>query len=86
MTAITIIGEYSALFKDFLKNISGHHWITKSFAALLIYFLALGMCYAASPTPTEKSIRRSLWILFCAGLGCTLLLTLFFAVRYFGAE
>ena len=40
ITLITIIGELSEPFKNLLKDISGHHWLTKSIFSLIL-FIAL---------------------------------------------
>lgn len=38
ITIITLYGELSSTFKDFLKNITGHHWTSKSIISIIIFF------------------------------------------------
>ena len=38
ITIITIIAELSEGFKNALKSVTGHHWITKSVIAFILFF------------------------------------------------
>ena len=38
VTVVTIAAEFSEVFKNFLKSITGHHWITKSVMAFVLFF------------------------------------------------
>jgi len=44
---ITILGELSKTFKDFLTSVSGHHWVTKSLVAIVL-FLVLSFIFSKS--------------------------------------
>ena len=37
---LTIYSELNSAFKDFLKNMFGHHWVTKGILSLVFFFLA----------------------------------------------
>lgn len=38
ITLITIVAEFSEGFKNALKAVTGHHWITKSALAFVLFF------------------------------------------------
>lgn len=38
VTLVTIFGELCAPLKDFLKLLTGHHWITKSVLSVMLFF------------------------------------------------
>ena len=39
ITIMTILAELSKSFKDFLTQLTGHHWISKSLISLIIFFI-----------------------------------------------
>jgi len=64
ITVITIWAELTPGLKDFLKSLSGHHWVTKSLAVVILFPLVLGITYAFSRGETaDSAVRRSLWTL-----------------------
>ncbi|OGY66037.1 MAG: hypothetical protein A3I89_00880 [Candidatus Harrisonbacteria bacterium RIFCSPLOWO2_02_FULL_41_11] len=65
-TVITIWGELSPGMKDILKNISGHHWVTKSFGVLAVYLVVFVLTYWLGGIPTPVKVRRSLYMLLAA--------------------
>ncbi len=72
---VTLAGEYSAAFKNFLKALTGHHWITKSWTVAIIYFGALAVIYGAAKTPSPRALRRGLGLVTAtAVLGFVILL------------
>ncbi|MBI2577567.1 MAG: hypothetical protein HYV77_01850 [Candidatus Wildermuthbacteria bacterium] len=85
VVAITFAAEWSPALKDTLKNISGHHWVTKSYGVLLVYIVSLIVLYVLPPREVSSSILRGsifaavgfMWAGFFA-------LVLFFAQHYFG--
>src|SRR3989344_3893952 len=38
---LTIWADLNAPLKDYLKSLSGHHWVTKSYGIVLVYFGAV---------------------------------------------
>ena len=38
ITLVTIFAELSSGFKEILKSISGHHWTTKSWLSIILFF------------------------------------------------
>ncbi|MBI4363374.1 MAG: hypothetical protein HY545_00820 [Candidatus Doudnabacteria bacterium] len=78
IVAITVLGELNPGFKDFLKSLTGHHWVTKGYAMLLFYGLALLICYDAAKKPSEVRAAKTLRLLsISAGLGLVALVGFF---------
>jgi len=85
ITAITIYAEFSAPFKDSLKNWSGHHWTSKSLLTVIIYALVLGMVYSSARRPSGSLLRKSLYFTIAALTICYFTLLLFFTYHHFSA-
>src|SRR3989344_1699062 len=67
---VTIWAELSVPFKDGLKNISGHHWVTKSLFLIVVYLLVLFLVYSLSKNVSRDKIRGSLYrLIFISILG-----------------
>ena len=63
ITIITIGGELSVPLKNWLKNLTGHHWVSKGVIMLLIYVISLGIFYLIFKNLTTNSINKALKIL-----------------------
>jgi len=67
---VTIWAEFSVTFKDGLRNISGHHWVTKSLLLIVVYLLVLFLVYLLSKNVSHEKIRGSLYrLIFISILG-----------------
>ena len=78
VVAVTVVGELNPGFKDFLKGLTGHHWVTKGYGMLLFYGLALLICYDASKKPGEGRVASALRLLgISASLGLVALVGFF---------
>lgn len=85
VVAITIAAEILPSLKDVLKNLTGHHWVTKSYGTLAVYFTGLILAYALPPREVGPALLRNsifaavvfMWAGFFA-------LVFFFAQHYFG--
>ncbi len=78
---ITIFAELSKPFKDFLAGITGHHWVTKSLVAMLL-FLILSFVFARKfkgEVDVWKETKRVIWT---AIIG-TILIFGFFVLDFF---
>ena len=65
--ALTIAAEFSASLKNFLASVTGHHWVTKSVAAIVLY-AAIYLIFMRLPEP--RSIKKeAMWALWSAILG-----------------
>ncbi len=78
--AFTIWGELSQPFKTLLQSATGHHWVTKSLAAVVVFILSYFIFSRAAKE--EKNLAVELYILgFTALLGA--LAIFFFYVWHF---
>jgi MFS family permease len=66
VVVLTIVGELVPSVKAFLTQLTGHHWITKGFAALAIFVLIGGIValFQRSPESEEES---ALWAWIASG-------------------
>ncbi|OGE86507.1 MAG: hypothetical protein A3J48_00075 [Candidatus Doudnabacteria bacterium RIFCSPHIGHO2_02_FULL_46_11] len=63
ITIITIWAEFSPGLKDWLKSVSGHHWTTKSWLAIIIYAIGFIVAYLFTKNVPALRARRSLYSL-----------------------
>lgn len=63
ITAMTIGAELSAPFKTWLTKLTGHHWVTKSWASIIVFILFYAVFRAASKSTTDVKTRKALSIL-----------------------
>lgn len=82
MVVITITAELSPALKTSLKNITGHHWITKSLSSLILYLLLLFLIYSLAKTPSDDKLNKYIMRLFWTSILGTIVLILFFAWHY----
>lgn len=81
---ITIWAELSIPLKDWLKNFSGHHWVSKSIFSVLLYVVAMAIFYWTSRNPSEILLRKILFfILVFMALG-TIVITAFYTGHNYG--
>ncbi len=81
ITLLTILAELWAGLKGFLAAVTGHHWVTKSVFALVVFTAV----YLLSPKSkdTEDPARLVAYSLGAAVLG-SLAIFLFFVVHFLG--
>ena len=73
---ITIVGEFSEPFKNFLKLITGHHWVTKSVFMFILFFAIYFLLYR-----TDDNLdvwKESLIVGIVALIGVVVLIGFFF--------
>lgn len=80
---ITVWTELSAPLKDWLKNFSGHHWISKSILSALLYAIAVITLYLAPQRHSDDRLKRTLNYLLIFTIFGIIIITLFFAGHYF---
>ncbi len=80
VTLITLIGELSEPFKNLLKNISGHHWTTKSIFSLILFIGLYFLLLRIKDYKDYKNMSRDVAITVI--LSC-LALFLFFTWHFF---
>ena len=82
VTIVTIGGELSESFKEWLKGFTGHHWITKSYFLLLVFIIGNLIFYFANRTPNLMSARRALIALMTIAILGSLALFFFFTWHF----
>lgn len=80
--AVTIWGEQSSVFKNWLQGITGHHWTTKSLFSVLVYAASFGAFLLFSDNGGSKIIRKNILILCIAAIVGTLVLVAFFVWHF----
>lgn len=62
VVVITIWAELSAPLKDLLKNLTGHHWVTKSWGVVIVYLLLFAAAYnyrtVAGPVEIKRKVNH----------------------------
>jgi len=81
-TIITILGELSQPFKDWLKSVTGHHWTTKSWFTVGVYAVFLLIIYALKREPSDTQIKSGLKRLIAVAIIGALALFIFFVWHY----
>ncbi len=66
---LTIWTEFSKKFKDLLTSVTGHHWVTKSvFAVILFILLTAAFSKSTEETSIKKEIQYVLWAVILGSL------------------
>lgn len=84
ITAITIGAELSPPLKDWLKNLSGHHWTSKSILSIALYFVALFLFYSIFRRVDNKKIRNGILLAIWSTVLGTVAIFSFFTGHHFG--
>ncbi len=79
VTAITIFAELSEGFKNILKSITGHHWITKSVFSFILFF---GIYFFSKFSDEKIDILKEVRKIIRITLLCSLALFFFFLWHY----
>lgn len=83
VVVITIWAELSAPLKDWLKNLSGHHWTSKSILSVLLYAVAAVAVYVLPYADDDNRLKSALGFLLAFTALGTVILTLFFTGHHF---
>ncbi|KKU44083.1 MAG: hypothetical protein UX60_C0011G0013 [Berkelbacteria bacterium GW2011_GWA2_46_7] len=84
VTVITIVAELNPALKDWLKNLSGHHWTSKSWLSIVFYILVLGVIYALARNVDARKVGVSLKLAIWSAVLGTIALLLFYTAHNFG--
>jgi len=84
MTAIIIVAELSAPFKNFLKGFTGHHWITKSWIVVIVFFALFIIARLTMREPDSSRLRGKVVLLVFMGVLCSAVLLGFYIFEYAG--
>lgn len=80
--AVTIGGELSVSFKDWLKSFTGHHWLTKSFLSLIVFALVFLLVNFYTREANAKKVKFSIFLLIIFALIGAAALVGFFIFEY----
>lgn len=80
--AATVWGELSPPLKEALKNITGHHWITKGIGSLIVFGIFFALAYVWGRNISVDKIRMSFRLLFFITIAATFVIFLFFVWHY----
>lgn len=80
ITIITIVGELSEPFKNLLKNISGHHWTTKSIFSLILFIVLYFLLLKVKDYKDYKNLSRDVAITVIVS---SLVILLFYTWHFF---
>ncbi len=81
-TLITILGELLKPFKDLLTIPTGHHWVTKSILAFLI-FIILIFIFGKEIKDRKEDLWKEVKLLSIIITVSTLALFIFFVLHFF---
>jgi len=80
---ITIWAEFFAPLKGWLAAFSGHHWVSKSIFAMLVYVVVMIVFFIFPQKNSDTGLKRGLGVLFTFTILGTVALTLFFTGHHF---
>jgi hypothetical protein len=80
VTLITLIGEFSAPFKNGLAALTSHHWVTKSIIGMIV-FVILSIILGYMIKPDNENSAKYIWSTFGVALGSAVVLFLFFTIH-----
>ena len=82
VTAITVWAEFDAGLKAWLAGFTGHHWVSKSWLALIVYAVFLAVFYVQAKKSSEVKLAPAIWLLIAAAILGFAVLTGFFLIHY----
>lgn len=80
---VTLWGDLSAPFKAWLAGFTGHHWVTKSWLAIIIFVAVFAATRLLAKNPGSALARRALWVLFGVLSAGVLVLLGFYIFEFF---
>ena len=80
VTVFTIIGELVTPFKDALKAMTGHHWISKSILAVII-FVVLGLILNYTVKANNEASGKYMWGVFWTAIIGSIVLLAYFIIH-----
>lgn len=84
VTIITIVAELTPSFKEFLKNLSGHHWTSKSILSLVFYIAAMILLYFVFRNIDARKVSTHIALATWTTVLGILALLLFYTAHNFG--
>lgn len=78
MTAIIIVAELSAPFKNWLKGFTGHHWITKSWIVVIAFAAIFIIVRLMVRDPDQSRLRGKVFSFAVMSIACSVILLGFY--------
>lgn len=60
VVVITMAAEFSPGLKNWLKSLTGHHWVSKSWLTIAVFILMFCVYYFMSGDASENKIQKRL--------------------------
>ena len=79
---LTIIGEEVLPLKDGLAAMTGHHWVSKSIIAMVV-FVVLGVILGYTTKIDNKNSGRYIWGVFWTTLGSSVAILIYYVIHTF---
>ena len=79
---LTIVGEVFAPLKDALKAMSGHHWVSKSIIAMVL-FVVLGIILGYTTESDNENSGKFIWGVFLSTLGSSVVILVYYIIHTF---
>ena len=80
---LTLATEFSALFKEWLKSFTDHHWVTKSWVSILSFVLFYFVFRFLNKAPDSQKTQKSLVVLEWALILGFIIILGFFVYEFF---
>jgi len=84
VTLVTIVAEFNAPLKNWLKALSGHHWTSKGILSLVLYAVVLFALYFTTKNVDAKRIKSALSAMIGITVLGSLTLFIFFTGHHLG--
>lgn len=78
VTAVTIAAELNTPLKDWLKELSGHHWTSKSILSIALYIITLLLVYAVLQDVSSRKVRNAVSFATWSAFAGSILIFAFF--------
>ncbi len=82
VTLLTIGAELAPKFKTWLADFTGHHWVTKSWASLIVFILFF-LVFRLAKNVTPEQTKKALWTLEIAIILGSLAILGFYMYEFF---
>ena len=81
---ITIAAELSPSLKDLLKNLTGHHWVSKSILSVALYVVVIFLGYMLFQNVDAKNVRSGVSLAIWSAIIGSIVLFLFYTGHHLG--
>lgn len=82
ITILTVWGEKSPGLKDFLKSVSGHHWVTKGIFSLIL-FVGLYFILAKYIKDNDDVKKETMFVVGSTVIGGSIIFV-FYMLHFYG--